>query len=247
MKYRLFSLSVLSILLGCAETKPTGGEHIKDGYQTPEAFFDGNKKSIEEDYFEFWGSAIEQIDTVNFKLLYSVTYEFEGEKIFSLRVAGQSTKSWSYAEKVVIGKSDGELIVDKEFIQIEPRLKIPECGVPNFSVDSLTTITIGKHELLAVASTAKFEPCCGQSEEQRTVLDIYTDSKKVESIELYYWNPYNGSCIEVKPEEMRKSTIRTSGNTLIVERTTEIKGKAPTSETLSYSYDGKVLQRSGRK
>ena len=243
MKFKILSLLLLAILIDCSESKPSEEQIANEGYENSEEFFTSSKKSLEDDYYKLWDFASDKIDTVNLTLLSSKTYQFKGDKIFSIRVAGQSTEPWSYSEKVLIGKSNGEIALDMDFIQIEPELKIPECGVPNYFVDSLTTITIGNHELFAVGYTAKFEACCGQSEEQRTELMIYTDSQKVELIELFYWNAYNGTCIEEKPEETRKSTIRTSGNSLIVERTTKIKGQESTTETFKYLYDGKSLRR----
>lgn len=213
------------------------------GYRTPEEFFEANKTALEEDYFQLWDFAKDKIDTVKYQILSSKSYDFKGKKIFSIRVSGQSSEPWSYSEKILVGNESGEVILDMDFVQIEPELKIPECGVPNYFIDSLTSIVIGEHELFAIGYTAKFEPCCGQSEEQRTELLVHTGSKKVEPIELYYWNHSNGTCIEEEPEVTRRSNIRNTGNSLIVERTIGIAGQKSEVETFEYTYNGNALNK----
>ena len=233
---------VLFLIAGCSNSTSKKNSEVEDKfeivYSTPNDYLIENREKLVEDYFKYFKTARERIGELNFSVVEQKTVEKGNLKVFGLKISALGLKGWSYAEKVLVISNSGQVLYENRFRQIEPRLKIPECGMPNLFLDSLYSVKPFDNELLKIELREYFKGCCGHSlqETKFTKFFKFPSLEYVDSVETLFWLPYKGTCIEIKPEEKRISTIDIEKNNIIVQTESFVGGEltGETERTIEY-------------
>ncbi|WP_297098783.1 hypothetical protein [uncultured Draconibacterium sp.] len=209
---------IVSVLLGlflaaCGQTvnrsATASNVDIKAKYLSEQHYIAINKDSLISSYKDFFSFSTEEIGEPAFSVRDSSNISLGNEKIFCFKVVAKAQQVWSYCEKLVVLSSYGDLLYATEFRQIDEKLQIAECGVPSYWPDTMEVITIAEKQLLAVVIEERYHPCCGQSQQQKNTLYLYDpdDLSLIDSVDTYFWLPYNDSCEKGKPEEKTTSEL----------------------------------------
>ncbi|MDX8340943.1 hypothetical protein SLH46_17220 [Draconibacterium sp. IB214405] len=196
-------------------------------YLSEQHYIDLNKDSLINNYKDYFSFSTEDIVEPAFSIHDSSCITAGNEKIFCFKIAAKAQQSWSYCEKLVVVSNHGDLLYNTEFRQIDREYEMAECGVPSYWPDTLEIITIAEKQLLAVVIEERYHPCCGHSQQQKNTLYLYdsADLSLIDSVNAYFWLPYNDSCEKKKPEEKTTSELIVGEDKLQIELSNFIGGE----------------------
>ncbi|MFA8451944.1 MAG: hypothetical protein ACEPOW_14710 [Bacteroidales bacterium] len=234
---------ILIFTLGCTNSKKPEKteqeEKLIIKYSNPAQILKLEKAKLEKDYFKLFEFVRNRIGELKFKILDTKHLNYKGIEYWGFKIAAEGSPDWSYAEKFVIVSNTGKFLYEVDFRQIEKELKIPECGVPNYDLDSLSIINVAKTDFLTASIKEHYDPCGGQPEIETQKLLFYSlkNSDLIDSIELFY------SMSDFNNKERRMSELKIEANTIKLQRSEYKSGKVHSTENLVYKViDGKLIK-----
>lgn len=229
---------LLLALLSCGKNEKTDqNKALKSQNETFKTAFElvGQLTPVlNTEYRDFWSFVKEGMDSIRFTIVSEKEITWNKKQVYGLLISGEAGFSGSYTEKALLIDSEGNTLLESEFRQIDPELKIAECGEQRFTIDSLTTVEMGEYELLAATYTGRFDPCHGQNDDQKTQLYFFNNKVLVDEIELYF------KATDEKGYLIQRTTKWSVTESILTTQTTTIENsQAPVvSAEAKLSYDG---------
>ena len=242
MKKIIYILTLI-FTLGCTFTKKPERIIKEDKliikYSNPTQFIKLEKAKLKKDYFKLFEPVKDRIGELKFNVVETKHFKYKSIEYWGFKITAEGTPDWSYSEKFVIVSNTGKILYEVDFRQIEKELKIPECGVPNYNLDSLSVINFTDTDLLAASINEYYNPCGGQPKIETQKLFFYSleNSNLIDSIELFY------HLSDFNYKERRNSDLTIEANAIKLKRSEYKAGKLKSTMKVEYKViDGIIIK-----
>jgi hypothetical protein len=174
-------LFILSI--GCSVSQKPDHEMKSVAFNSPTEFFNEREQSLSREFGLLFEPVINQLDSVTFYVLDSTVYNVDNDrKVFSMVIRGQGSKNWSSCQKVIVVSNTGQVVFESPLTQIVDIQ--PECGVPDYKIDTIFHAAVSNREYLMTQVSQYFYSCVGQPLTDRKILYVNSteDYKQIDTL-----------------------------------------------------------------
>lgn len=233
----------LIFTLGCMASKipenKVKEEKLIINYSSPVQYLKKEEAQLKKKYLNLFEPVKDRIGEIKLKILDTKKLNYKDIEYWGFKIAAEGSPEWSYSENFVIISNTGKILYEVDFRQIEKELKIPECGVPNYDLDSLSIINVDETDFLTASIKEHYNPCVGQPEIETQKLLFYSlkNSELIDSLELFY------SMSDFEYKEKRISDLRIEDNTIKIRKSEYKSGKLQSVGDIKYIViDGKLIK-----
>jgi hypothetical protein len=188
----LFLTLIVQLIFSCNDTKRTKEYPISIKYGNGFDFVNNERTAIIDEFHKYFEPSGEDLSNPNIEILKSDSLEYKNLKIFIMNISAESSRDWSYCEKLIVFSNSGIRLFETPLTQYDKEYKIPECGVADYNIDEAFKIDIDKAEFLVLDINEHYWNCASQPSIQKKELRIYTipDLYGARPLSYYEWTSF---------------------------------------------------------